>query len=156
MSATTSKTEYVEAIVDLLKNAASSVWSTTQDPNVFRWQAKSQQERGPGATQPPELYVWMPTSAPINRLTADNDLLEELPNIEIHVYTLTESDTSDLARDLISFFSDYMSDRENRTEYADIVPVNAEDFREQKLAQRTEHFVYTVEIEVTKLTDTGV
>ena len=125
-------------------------------PTVYKWWDKAQAERGPGQGQPPELYVWQPTSAPIERISADNVLLEETPSVEIYIYSLDDRLTAQYARDVIKFMSGYMSNKELGTKFADIVPTNVEDFREQKLRQVTNHFVYSVEVEITKLTDTGV
>jgi hypothetical protein len=130
---------------------------TLEAPNVYSWWEKSQSERGPGQDQLPELHVWQPTSAPLDRITAENSLLEESSSVEIYVYTLNDADAcAQYARDLINYLSAYMSDRERNTTYADIVPTNVEDFREQKLRQKTNHFVYTVECEITHIEETGV
>ena len=146
----------VEAIQDLLQQADTSVWNTADDPNVYKWWDRAQSERGPGQGQPPELYVSSLTGAPIERISADGALLQEEPTVEIWVYTLSESDTAQLARDVIQFMSEYMDNQEANGPFVDIVPSNVEDFREQKLAQHTDHFVYQVEISLERLSNTGV
>jgi hypothetical protein len=143
------------AIVELLETADTSVWST-DDPNVFRWQERTENERGPGDGQPPELYVWQPTSAELTRISADNDLLQEEPTVEIYIYTLSESDTTSLSRDVISYMSALMSDNYSNSEFADIVPTGVEDFREQKMRETTNHFVYSVEVSLERETETGL
>ena len=144
-----------EAIRDLLVTADSSVWNTAT-PDVFLWQEKSQKERGPGQVQNPHLYVWQPTGAPLERLTAENSLLVEEPTVEIYVYSLDASITAQLSRDLIQYLSEFMSEGYNNTEYADIVPTVQEDFREQKITQQTDHYIYMVECEIQRETSTGV
>ena len=151
----TSKDTPVEAITELLETADTSVW-TNEDPDVYKWWEQSEKERGPGDGQNQELNVWQPTSATISRISADNTLLEELPPVEIHCITLDEDKTRRLARDTIDYMSEFMSDIEANTEYADIVPTSVQDFREAKLRQKTDHYVYVVEVEITKLTETGV
>jgi len=146
----------VEAIADLLEQATTSTWNTTQDPAVYKWWERSQSERGPGQGQPPELYVSSLTGAPIDRISADGALLQEEPTVEVWVYTLSESDTAQLARDVIQFMGEYMDDQEQNGPFVDVVPSNVEDFREQKLRQKTDHFVYQVEISLERLSNTGV
>ena len=151
----------VEAIQDLLQQADTSVWNTA-DPNVYKWWDRAQSERGPGQGQPPELYVSSLTGAPIERISADGALLQEEPTVEIWVYTLSQADGSgeeecaQLARDVIQFMSEYMDNQEANGPFVDIVPSNVEDFREQKLRQKTDHFVYQVEISLERLSNTGV
>ena len=146
----------VEAITELLEGAEQfGVWNTA-DPNVYKWWDRSQSERGPGQGQPPELYVSSLTGAPIERISAEGALLQEEPTVEIWVYTLSESDTAQLARDVIQFMSEYMDNQEKQSPFVDIVPSNVEDFREQKLAQHTDHFVYQVEISLERLSNTGM
>lgn len=158
MSATGSSSEVApsDAIKELLNTADTSVWGTAEDPVAFKWHERSQQERGPGDGMPPELYIWQPTSAPLNRLTADNALLTEEPTAEIWVYSLSEADTKQLARDVIHYMSEFMSENYQNTEFADIVPSNVEDFREQKLQEQTNHFTYMVEVELSRETETGI
>lgn len=144
-----------EAIAELLSTADASVWSTTT-PSVFEWWERSQSERGPGDGMPPELYVWQPTGASLERFSADGDLLVESPTVEIYVFTLSEADTRVLARDVIKYLSEFMSDNYQNSEYADIQPTAVEDFREQKMTAKTNHYVYTVECDIERETTTGV
>jgi len=153
MSATSSATAPVDAIIDLLEGADSSDW-TNADPNVFSWWDRTQQERGPGDGQPAELYVWMPVATNIDRLSADAEVLIEESTVEIWVFTLDELETQEYARDVIFYLSDYMNDNEQRTLFHNLEPSGVEDFREQKVSERTDHYVYTVEMRLRKITDT--
>lgn len=144
---TTTQTDPVDAIQDLLDGAPTSTWGTTQDPDVFRWDEVAQTERGPGQGQPPHLYVWQPTGGPIERFSADGVLLWEPDSpVEVWAYSLDEIDTKTLAQDVINFIDDYLDDQEENTPFVDIQPTMVEDFREQKVTRRTDHYVYRVEI----------
>lgn len=156
ITGSTSNKNPSEAIKELLETADSSVWNTSQIPDFYLWQEISQQERTPGETQPPRIYVYQPTGAPLERLTASNELLIEEPAVEIWVYSLSHSDTATLARDLINYFGEFMSDNYQKTAFADIVPSVHEDFRESKIAERTEGYVYMVEVQIQRETNTGV
>lgn len=151
----TSEQTPVRAIQDLLRNADETTWST-ETPEVYLWEERSQDERGPGQGMPPELYVSQLTGAPLERFSADNDLLLDEPTCEIWVYSLDSTETEALARDVISYMSAFMADKMEHSEFTDIVPSNVEDYREQKLRKVTQHFIYEVEIQMERLTETGV
>ena len=153
MSATSSAVAPVDAIIDLLEGADSSDW-TNADPSVFSWWDRNQQERGPGDGQPGHLYVWMPVSSTIDRLSADAQVLIEDSTVEIWVFTLDANETLEYARDVIFYLSDYMNDNEQDTVFHNLEPTGVEDLREQKLTERTDHYVYTVEMSLRKITDT--
>lgn len=153
MSATTTDTDPVDAIVDLLDGAPSATWDTA-DPTVLRWHDRTESERGPGQGQAPHLYAYQPAGGPIERFSADGALLWE-PDapVEVWVYSLDESDTKTLAQNVIDFLDDYLDDQEANTPFVDIQPTSVEDFREQKLTQRTEHFTYRVEVALESFRD---
>ena len=145
----------VKAIQELLSQADNSVWST-ETPEVYLWEERSQDERGPGQGMPPELYVSQLTGGPIERISADGVLFRETPTCEIWVYSLDDTETAQLARDVISYMSEFMDNQEANSPFVDMQPSNVEDYREQKLRKVTQHYIYEVEIEMEKLTDTGV
>lgn len=151
----TSEETPVEAIQALLVGADASTW-TGDTPDVFAWWERAQTERGPGQGQPPELYVSQLTGAPIQRLSADNALLQEEPVVEIWVYSLSEGVTAQLARDVIQYMSEFMDDQAQHLPFVDVVPSAVEDFREQKVRRQTDHFVYQVEVSMERLSPTGV
>lgn len=151
----TTESEQVEAIVDLLMGASSSVW-TLDDPTVWTWWDRSQSERGPGQGQPAELYAWAPGGFELSRVSADGDVLDETGAVEVWAYTLDEAATAQYARDVIQFISQYIDSNEQFSEFRDIQPSAVEDFREQKLRDITDHFVYNVEIQMQRLSETGL
>lgn len=152
MSVSSTATEPVETLEDILSGVASTEW-TNADPQVFRWWEHSQSERGPGQGQPAHIYILQTTNTPVDPISADGILLEENPTLEVFIYTFSETETGEYARDVIQILSQYFADNQNLTEYFHIEPSGIEDFREQKVTQQTEHYVYTVEIEMQKLTD---
>lgn len=152
---TTSDVKPAEAVRDLLESADSSVW-TGDTPDVFLWWEREQNERGPGEGQAPHLYTWQPTTASLERVSADNTLLTEEPTVEVYIYSLSESTTGQLSRDVINYLSEFMSDNYNNSEFADLQPTNVEDFREQKITQKTDQYVYTVECQIQREQETGV
>lgn len=151
---TTTKDDPVDAIHDLLQNAGTSVWNTTQDPTVHRWHDRAEGERGPGDGQPPELYVWQPSGGPIERFTADGALLwEPGAPVEVWAFSLDESEVKTLTDDVINFIDDYLDDQEQNTPFVDIQPTSVEDFREQKPRRVTDHYVYRVLVDLERFRD---
>jgi hypothetical protein len=151
MSVSSSAVTPVNAIRDILDGTPSTDW-TLSDPAVYLWHERSERERGPGQDQPTELHCWMPTGTELNRLTADKKTLQENAAVEIHVMSLDEGETITYARDVIHVLSEYMGEQQQNTNYVDFQPSSVEDFREAKLAERTDHFVYVVECEVERIT----
>lgn len=151
MSVSTSAETPVNAVYDILDGTAATEW-TLQAPAVFKWHERSERERGPGQGQPTELHLWMPTGTDISRLTADKETLQEISQVEIHVMSLVESETINYARDVIQILSTYMDEQQTNTNYVDFEPSAVEDFREAKISERTDHFVYVVECELERLT----
>lgn len=152
---TTQEEGAIEAIQDLLQEAESTVWST-EDPAVFKWHDRAQSERGPGQGMPPELYISQLTGNPRERISADGVLSLEEPTVEVWVYSLNESETRQLARDVISYLEEFTANQEENLPFVDVYPSNIEDYREQKLRQVTDHFIYEVEISMEALRDTGL
>lgn len=150
----TSAGHHVQVIIDLLENAASAEWGTPSDPNVRRYWDDAQSERGPGADQPAILYVWSPTGSTLDRFAMDGDKFDRSDTVEVQVWSLDESKTRTLQGDVVDILSQYLDDNETDTPYTDVAPTNTDDFREQKPARSTDHYVMSVEVETRDLQDT--
>lgn len=151
MSVSTTAVTPVNAIVDILDGTPATDWTLTT-PSVYRWHERSERERGPGQGQPLELHCWMPTTSTLTRMSADRETLQEDSTVEIHVMSLDEGETITTARDVIHILSEYMDEQQTNTNYVDFQPSSVEDFREAKLSERTDHYVYVVECELERLT----
>lgn len=149
---TTSAEHHVAAIIDLLE--AATTWTPTTDPVVKRYWDDAQSERGPGADQPAILYVWSPTGSTLDRFSMDGDDFRRNDTVEVQAWSLDETETDQLQRDITDILSQYLDDNKTETPYTDVAPVNEEDFREQKPARTTDHYVMAVEVETDGLQDT--
>jgi len=149
----TSAEHHVQVIIDLLQNADATEW-TPATPTVKQWWDDAQSERGPGADQPGILYVWSPTGSTLDRFSIDGDKFEREDAIEVQAWTLDATETRQLQSDVVDILSQYLDDNERQTPYTDVQPTNTEDFREQKPARTTDHYVMSVEVETTDLQDT--
>ena len=150
---TTSADHHVQAIVELLE--AATTWTPTTDPVVKRYCDDAQSERGPGADQPAILYVWSPTGSTLDRFSMDGDDLLENTTVEVQAWSLDEQEARQLQSDITRILSQYLDDNTVNTPYSDVHPTGQADFREQKPARDTDHYVMSVTVETTGLSDTA-
>jgi hypothetical protein len=151
----TSAEDNITAIIDLLENAAASEW-TPETPAVREYWADTQQERGPGAGQPPVLYVWSPTGSTLEQFSVDGTRFDQTDTVEVQCWSLDPTVSEQLMRDVVEILSGYLDDNQTDTPYSTVRPTTESDFREQKAARRTDHYITTVEVETRGLESTGV
>jgi len=153
MSATSTKSEAVDAVKDLLEQQDSTAW-TNADPTIYyNWEAAFS-EKGPADDQPAELYVWQPVDTGIDKLTADGRFLDEDHSVEVQIWTLDDATTDQYMRDVIQIFSKYLDSQQDTTEFITLPPTNARDLRSDAVARATSHYLATVEISPRKLQPT--
>ena len=149
----TSAEHHVEVITDLLQNASASEW-TPQTPTVKNYWDDAQNERGPGADMPGILYVWSPTGSSLEQFSMDGTRFDRGDTVEVQAWSLEATETRQLQDDVVDILSQHLDDNETQTPYTTVEPVGTEDFREQKPARTTDHYVMSVEIETRDLQDT--
>jgi len=155
MSVTSSESEPVDAVKDLLEQQDSSNW-TNQAPVIEYVHEVPFSEKGPGDGQPAELFVWQPVDSDISKLTAEGRYLDEDHNVEVQIWTLTESETMEYARDVIQIFGDFLDTQKNVSEFITLPPTSTRDLRSDKLPRKTSHYLATVEISPRKLSEAGL
>jgi hypothetical protein len=148
---TDSRIDHVAELVTLLQDAADSEWTGTT-PTVKKYWDDAQSERGPGADQPPIIYVWSPIEGSEEPLSGfAYDRLDEQPTIELQVWSLDGAEANNLAQDIVAYLADFGNDNEATTPYHRVRVTNVNDFRAQKPARTTSHYVYTVTVELRRL-----
>lgn len=152
MSATSSDSEPVDMVIDLLSGSSASDWSGVK-PETYAYFEIAQSERGPNDNQPPHLYVWNPTGGNISPISGDYTSLDETQTVEIQVWSLTATECKQYKQDLINYLALYGNDNEGQTLFHRIRPTTKDDLRSEKQARRTNHFVMTVEVDCRKLRD---
>lgn len=151
----TSADHHVPAIIDLLEAASATDWPSDTPPEVFRYQDRSQSERGPGAGQVPHLYVWSPTTSSLEQFTRDGTRFDRSDVLDILVYSLDETTARTYRDAAVEILSAFLDDNETQTPYSTVEPTGLNDYREQKATRQTQHFVLGLEVEPRGLTDTG-
>lgn len=149
MSATSSATQAQETLKDLLQEYSG--W-TNADPSVYFVQEVAQSERGPGDGQPAELYIWEPTSGPLNAFDAEYSHYDERRTVEIWIYTLEGgkigTENTEYQSDIVDFLGEYANDNASNTEWNRIRPRNVDDRRSELMARNTNHHISSVEVEL--------
>jgi hypothetical protein len=153
---TTSADHHVQAVIDLLEAAADAEWPSDTPPDIYRYWDIAQSEKGPGADQVPHLYVWSPTSSPKERFSMDTDEYDRTDAIEIQVWSLDATEVKDYQLSTAAVLEGYLDDNKTETPYQTVDPVGENDFREQKTARRTEHYIMSVEVDLRGLDAVGV
>ena len=152
MSATSSSTEPVDMLVDILSHSNTNQWSLAS-PDVFALEDIPQRDRGPSQETEAHLYVWSPTGGNIDGLSGDWTTSMEQHTVEIQVWSLDRSETSTYKEDLINFLQNYANDNEANTVFHRIRASNQDDLRSQHQYMSNDHYVMTVEVTVRRLRD---
>ena len=152
MSATSNASDPVQAVVDLLNGAATSVW-TNADPEVhLQWDVS---QRGKENNPDPALYVWSPVEGNFDAFDGEYSSLDETQTVEVDCWTMDAQETATLSDDVIQFLSEYGNDNESNTQFLHIRPSSVNDARAEHIARQTDHYIATLQITVRNLRDTG-
>lgn len=146
--------DVVAHIIRLLRNAAADEWNAAQTPSIREYWADAQAERGPGADQPAICYVWSPTTTTLERFSRDETEFDQSDTVEVQVWSLYPNEAKQLQSSVAFILSKYLDDNRVNTPYSDVAPTGKNDFREQKPARSTDHYVMSVEIETRGLSPT--
>lgn len=145
----------VQNVINLLENADPTEW-TPETPNVHRYWDVAQSEKGPGADQPGEIYVWSPTGSDLEQFSIDGNRYDQTDTIEVQIWTLDDVEVQQLQADVTRILSGYLDDNAVDTPYSTVKPTTENDFREQKMAQHTDHYIMSVELDTRGLSNTGL
>lgn len=131
---------------------------TYGEPDVAKWEDVTM--KGKENARSTYLYVHKPESDGINRFSASGDLLHETDTIRVSVWypANVEDDPSSDRRarayrnDLIELFRQYINDNFTDSTFHNLEPVDATDFRHQNQSRQSDHHIYSVALEVERLT----
>jgi hypothetical protein len=146
----------VRVVADLLEIEPKQAYTITEKPTIKPYFDDAPAERGPGADQPPDIYVFSPTSATLDRHSMDDAQFNRSNTLQLIIMSLDEREVIDLAGDVVNILSKRLQDNDGITPFIDLAPTQVSDFREQKQSRVTDHFVTRVTVETTNLTDTGL
>jgi len=152
MSVSSSATEAVETIVDLLDGAPSGAWTNTTPDRVAKYQTHAEKAR---MNYPnPALYIWSPVDASLDAFDAEYSRIDETRTVEIQVWTLDDTETAQYHQDVIDFLAQYGNDNTDNTTFHRIRPTAADDLRSEHIVRQTDHYIATVTVELRNFRDT--
>lgn len=156
MSVSSNSTDPVQSTIDLLDGYTG--WSL-QTPEVHHVAEVSQQDRENNPN--PAIYVWSPLDGSMEGLGAKREKTIQTDTVEATIWVLDDADTDakdDIATyhaETINFLEDYVTDNYDNIEFHNIRPDVESDIRNEKVARRTDHYVMSVQAEITNLRDSG-
>lgn len=145
MSVSTTSTDPVQTVVDILDGTAESNWPNGTKPTHIekQWQStfqtKSNRDR-------PAAYAFSPERGTQDQFGRNADTKVRTETIEVDVWTTSASDTDSIAADVITILEDYYNEGKTNTQWNRIRPAEADDRRSETLAQRTDHHVISVQV----------
>lgn len=153
MSATSSASDSVKTIYDLLTGAASSNW-TNADPDVYyRWEITSKDIEG--VISKPTFGVWSPVEGTLEAFDAEYDHIDETETVEVLIIAQTDTQAAQYADDTIDFLSKYGNDNESNTNFHRIRPTSVNDARAETIARKTDNYLASVTVEMRNFRPTG-
>ncbi len=156
MSATSTEGNHVAAIVDLFSEFAEDPANWTNDPPSVKnyWDVPNSEKQSMGVDLPTRIYVWSPTSTQLPQFSADGNLFDRQSTAEMQIWDYDAQAILEYQSDVVQLLSDYFADTTERTQFVDIRPVNASDFREQNNPKQDEPYIVSVEVSLRALDET--
>jgi hypothetical protein len=132
------------------------LWDHGQ-PEIARWEETPMKAKQNASE--PYIYVHKPAGGSIDRFSASGDLLNEMDTIQLSIWYPGDVDDTPSSQlrakryrdNLIDLFRVYMNDNFSNTEFHNIEPTDASDFRHQNNSRQTDHYVYSVTVEADRL-----
>lgn len=150
MSASTTAVDPVQAVIDLLDGEPDASW-TGDAPNIYEYEAIPQNEKGPGADMPPELYVLNPTESSHPPLSGyDYEHFDSTFTVVVQAWALSDGVVS-INNDIKTILGQYGNDNEDRTPFHRIRPTNSNDWSEQTNPRNTDYYLGDVTVELRRL-----
>ena len=148
----TTDTDPVDTVVAILNNTGVGDWTNTV-PEIYRYSETTTKGRENEAND--AVYVLSLGGTSLDRFGIEpgsQDNQQEDGQVQVLCASLTESNSQDMANDVVSILRGFMSDNYTQTNMHYLEPTDIVDSRAQKIARMTDHFVYLVEIETERTT----
>jgi hypothetical protein len=145
----TTEVDPVDATIDILRTASGAAW-TNGEPDVFHHDEIPFSEKGPGGGQNAQIYVWAPTDATLGELSAAGEYIDKTHVVEIQVWSL-DRDVTQYRRDILDIMGRVINNQQRNGEFITFSPTASRDYRADKAARQTDHYINTVQIDPRKL-----
>ena len=148
-----------QAILKLLRDGAEFDAYSGPTPEIQPWEDTTMQQKE--NTTDPTLYVHRPDSDDVTRFDGNSEDMTEDESLRVSAWVIEATETftpDELARayrnDILNLLKSYLRDNYENTEHQFIEPDTATDFRPQNNNRRTDHYIYTVEVDTHRLVET--
>lgn len=147
MSATSTSTDPVQTVIDLLSGTTAANWpsGTKPDPIEHQWDSTQRTKDNRSGVA---AYVWSPDIGTQEQLSADGATKDQVETIDVDVWSADPVEANDVAGDVVAILEDYWNDKQANTEWHRIRPQSTDDRRAETLARRADHHVVSVEVQL--------
>lgn len=145
MSVSSTSTDPVDTIIDILDGTAQSNWPNGTKPSTIekQWEHTFQWKKNQAN---PAAYVWSPERGSQDQFGPDHETKIRGETIDVDVWALDDSNVDSISGDVISILEDYWMDSQENTQWDRIRPESPDDRRAEKLARMTDHYVVSVRV----------
>lgn len=154
MSPSTTATDPVQTVVDLLADTDSANWPNGTKPTYIerRWDVdfETKANRADAA-----VYVHSPEDGTHDQLSTAGDHKLQQETVAAQIWAIDETDHGDITGDVRAILEDYWNDPSDDTTFDRIRPQAGDDRRQENIARRTAHYVTQITIELHRDTSIG-
>lgn len=159
-----------EAVFEILSEADKFGGWSFGNPEIQRWEDSTIQQKENKTT--PTIYLHRPDADDVNRFDGNSEDMTEDESLRASIWVLEDADGSNfdlefnvnfgqtaeqLARsyrnDVLNILKAYLRDNYENTEHQFLEPDTSTDFRPQTNHRRTDHYIYTVEVDAHRLVE---
>ena len=146
MSATSTSTDPVQSVVDILDGYSSAQWPNDKPTYIEKqWESSF---RDKSKRNDPAAYVYSPDRADTRAFGRDANTRIQGEVIAVDVWALDSDEAATVAGDVQSILEDYWEDGKANTTWNRIRPEDPDDRRAEALARRADHFIISVRVQL--------
>lgn len=142
--ATSTSTDPVQTVIDLLDGTSSSDWPNTKPTNIEkRWTTSYRTKTNRSNLS---CYVHSHDIGEQDALSTAAETKDEQEHVRVECWSPTESDAVDCGGDVKSILEDYWDDRTTNTTWQRIRPQSVDDRRAEAQAMGADMYVVAVDV----------
>lgn len=152
--ATSTSTDPVQTIVDLLSNTVSGDYpnGTKPDPIEKHWDSQYREKVNRDGVA---AYVRSPETSSTDQLSVDADTKVQMERVNVQVWGNTEADVVNAAGDVEAILQDYHNDRGDNTAWSRIRVLGQDDRRQEETRHPRGKHVVAVEVRLRREASMG-
>jgi len=144
--ATSTSTDPVQTIIDLLSGTPKADWPTTKPDWIeTRWTSTHHQKR---QREGGAVYAWSPAEGTREPISVDADVSNETEVVFAECWHPSSSDAASLANSVATILEQYWKDNKEYTTFRHVRPVRQDDRRAEHVPGARDPFVVVVRVEL--------